>query len=117
MAKYQIKSPLKVLDAVGNGFIQTEGEVELSAKDASELLARDLVGEIVIQTLVPAAAGPTDETERLAEIQNSIGLLDTTNSDLWLKDGRPNTAAIIAIVGWNVTAAERDAAWSALQVK
>ena len=57
---------------------------------------------------------PTDAAERLAAITNAIGQLDPNNTDQWLKDGKPSGEAIAAVLGWPVTAAERNAAWTTL---
>lgn len=58
-----------------------------------------------------ANTGPTDPTERLDAIKAAINTLNIDNGDLWLRDGKPNVAAIVDVTGWNLTAAERDAAW------
>lgn len=54
---------------------------------------------------------PTDPQERLAAIAQAIGQLDPDDTDLWLKDGKPDTNAITEVTGWTVTAAERNAVW------
>lgn len=57
-----------------------------------------------------APAGPTDPEERLAAIRDAIAQLDPENPEHFTKDGKPQVAAIEAILGYNITAAERDAA-------
>ena len=60
-------------------------------------------------------SAPTAPAERNAAIKDAIGKLNVDNAALWKADGAPNTAAIVAVVGWNVTAAERDAVWAEIQ--
>lgn len=57
---------------------------------------------------------PTDAAERLAAITTAISQLDPNNTDQWLKDGKPSGEAIAAVLGWSITAAERNAAWATL---
>lgn len=56
------------------------------------------------------AAAPTDPAERLAAIRAAVSQLDKEDASLWTGAGKPKTEAIVAITGWPVTAAERDAA-------
>jgi len=65
----------------------------------------------------PATAGaaptaPTDPAERLAAIKDAIGKLDKDNAALWTTTGMPKVPAIADVTGWDVTSAERDAAWA-----
>lgn len=55
--------------------------------------------------LPPAAGG-----ERLHSIRDAIAQLDPEDQSLWTGNGKPKTEAISAILGWNVSAIERDAA-------
>lgn len=59
----------------------------------------------------PAAPeAPTDPDERLAAIRDAISQLDPENPELYGKSGKPHVEAIEAILGWNISAAERDEA-------
>lgn len=60
---------------------------------------------------------PSDAKERLAAITTAIGQLDPNNGDAWLRDGKPDTAAISAFTGWTVSAAERNTAWLAINAQ
>lgn len=53
---------------------------------------------------------PTDPEERLAAIRKAIAQLGPENPEHYGKSGKPHVEAIEAILGWNITAAERDAA-------
>ena len=54
----------------------------------------------------PDAAGP---------IIAAIRKLDSTDAALWTKGGAPRVDAIEAVLGRDITMAERDAAWESLQ--
>ncbi|MEW6562718.1 MAG: hypothetical protein AB1400_05730 [Pseudomonadota bacterium] len=60
----------------------------------------------------PVATGPADSKVRMAALSAAISSLDPNNADLWLKDGKPSAEAVAAAVGFAVSAAERDAAWT-----
>lgn len=62
------------------------------------------------------ATVPTDPAERADAIKAAIGQLDAANAALWKADGAPTTAAIEALTGWFVPAAERDAVWAEIKV-
>lgn len=51
---------------------------------------------------------PTDPAERLAAIKAVVESLDPESADNFMKDGRPKTEVLSEVVGWTVTAAERD---------
>jgi hypothetical protein len=83
--------------------------IDLDDEQAESLLALKAIegptGDAELQV-------PTDAKERLAAIVTAIGKIDLNNTDLWLKDGKPASEAIAAVLGWSVTAAERNAAWA-----
>jgi len=53
--------------------------------------------------------------ERLAAIKEAITGLDADIAANWTKGGAPTVPAITAVVGFDVTAAERDAVWAEIQ--
>lgn len=57
----------------------------------------------------------TDPAERKAAIIAAIKQLDPANQDVWLRDGKPDVSAIVAITGWPVSAAERNAIWDEIK--
>lgn len=76
-----------------------------------------IVTEVEVEVEVEEGTGgtksaPADGAERMAAIVSAIGSLNKDDKSLWKNDGAPNTTAIIALTGWTVSAAERDAAWS-----
>ncbi len=60
----------------------------------------------------PESSTPDEELERVAE---AILNLDDEITDHYLSDGRPKVEPLAQAMGRAVTAAERDAAWAALQ--
>lgn len=93
---------------------EVDTTINLEDKDATPLLAVKAIELAATQT-PGAATAPTDPAERQAAIVSAIGELDPNNPDLWLKDNKPDTAAISAVLGWLVTAAERNAAWASIR--
>lgn len=63
----------------------------------------------------PEPAAPTDPDERLAAIKEAIGQLDPENPEHFTKGGDPKVEAIEAILGYNISAGERDEVWESLQ--
>ena len=62
----------------------------------------------------PPAAAATPATSHDV-IVKAIGRLDRHDKASWGRDGKPKVAAIEKIAGIDVTAAERDSAWAAVQ--
>lgn len=107
--RYTVKTPVN--------FNQEEfvpgDPIELDDKTAKDLLEVGAI-EPATSAASSAAGGPASE-EKLDAIKAVIGELDKEDATAWLKDGKPKTEAIAALTGWPVSAAERDAAWAALQ--
>lgn len=108
MSKYRILSPIRMPDGIVK---PGDPSVEWNDKDAAELIA---LGAIEPDTTGQPSV-PTDPAEREALIADAIGKLDPNNTDLWLRDGKPDTNAIAEITGWPVSAAERNTVWAALK--
>lgn len=53
---------------------------------------------------------PANKADRLAAIQDAIGQLDDDNDDHFTAEGKPDARALTSILGWQVTAKERDEA-------
>lgn len=58
---------------------------------------------------------PTDPAVRMAAIKDAIGKLDAADNSLWTGTGMPKVPAIAAVTGFDVTQAERDAAWAEIK--
>ena len=56
---------------------------------------------------------PTSVTE--AQIVEAIGQLDPDNSEQWTKGNNPKTDVLTDLLGTDISAAERDAAWETHQ--
>lgn len=70
------------------------------------------VGIVLEESAVELEKGPVDE---LAEVLNAIPMLDESDNTLWTSDNKPKVDAIQEIVGFEVSAELRDAAWSEIQ--
>ena len=102
MKTYNVLSPVKDAD----GIHLPGSPIALEDAHAKELLELGAIGE---------QPEPAVQPSREQLIRAAILKLDKTNDDVWLKDGKPDAAAITGLAGWPVTATERDAAWAALQ--
>ena len=65
----------------------------------------------------PKPQAPTDKQERIEAICKAIEQLDPDNAEQWIGNGAPATSALEDILGWEVSAAERDEAWELHQKK
>ena len=81
-----------------------------------DLAEADLKGAEGVRITNPKAGsqgtqqGPESEEQRLAAIRETIAGLDKDNAELWTSGGKPQVAAIEAVLGYQITAAERDKA-------
>lgn len=95
-------------------FVPTGALVELSDERAAEL-AEHLV---VRSPGATEPAGEVDEAEAVNEadeIVAAIGQLNPENPDHWTKAGKPDVAALEAILDRDISADDRDAAWQRAQ--
>ncbi len=100
----KIVNPSKI-----NGEIMQPGEDVLELDDAD---ARALIesGSAVEAEMTPAPRKPEDGDQLGEAIRSATDQLDADDGEAWTKSGKPKTEAIEAILGYSVTAAERDAA-------
>lgn len=102
MKTYNVLSLLKY-----NGKDYADGTVDMTeaeAKQSVDLGVLELVGDVQVIELTAE--------ERLEKVKAAIQGLNVDNGELWTAKGLPNSTALTAIVGFAVTAAERDAAWA-----
>ncbi|SDH92311.1 hypothetical protein [Roseospirillum parvum] len=113
MSQYMVSSDMAV--RVG-GRLYHEGEtLTMDPALAAPLMAQ---GRLRSHTPVvePPATDTTDPataTDGATDLLAAIGQLEPGNPDHWTKDGRPDARALAAVVGREVSAAERDAVWEA----
>jgi hypothetical protein len=88
-------------------------QIKLEDEAAAPLIASGAISEEPIKN--EPGKGPDDQATREAAIIEAIGKLNVDNKDLWLKDGRPDATALTTVLGWSVTAAERDAIWAKIK--
>ena len=99
---YTVAGP-SILEFDGTAYLPGD-PVELADDIAAALLADGVV-------LEPETAAQ----DRKARIIAAIGELDPDNPEHFTKGGKPEVKALEAILGFDITAAERDAAWAAFQ--
>jgi hypothetical protein len=109
------KKIYKILTAVDHDLKRYEPDSSITLDDdtAAPLLSVNAIE--FVEDAPDSLDVPTDPKIRLSGIMTAIGQLDPNNGDLWLRDGKPDTSAIVAITGWPVSAAERTAAWLQMQ--
>jgi len=77
-------------------------------------------GEAVEGLYLPADR-PTDDGEALRAVNDAIAAVladisaGRTPAEARTQDGRPRTSALEAVLGWSVTAEDRDRAWAAFK--
>ena len=110
MPDYLVKQPLNY-DHKEYG---VDDVVNMPAKDAQALLEIDVLEETKQKSNVNPInkpEKPTDETVLYAAIVDAVASLGEADTALWTKDGaKAQVAAIAAVLGYEVSAAERDAA-------
>ena len=58
-----------------------------------------------------------DSPEARQAIIDAIGQLDPDNSQAWTSGGKPDVAALELVLGYDIDAADRDAAWAEFQAR
>ena len=89
--------------------------VDLEEEMGSPLVKLRVVEDTGKLAAVAPSGAPADPVLRQAAIVEAIGKLDKENTDMWLRDGKPNASSIAEITGWPVSAAERNEAWASMQ--
>lgn len=107
--KYKVKSAIR-----HDGKDYREGDlIPLSTEEAEALLEAGAIEA--------AGDGKDDDApdaggdDPLAEIARAIRSLDRDNPELWTGSGKPRTDAIEAVIGRDISAGERDAAWELIE--
>ena len=92
---------------LGPDAIYLPGEpVELTKETAAPLLADGVV--------IAGAKRPEGDALQAA-IRAAIEALDPANPECWTKGGKPDVRALEKVLGFDITAPERDAAWAAVE--
>ncbi|MBF0193485.1 MAG: hypothetical protein HQL71_02965 [Magnetococcales bacterium] len=85
--------------------------VDMTQQQAAALIRAAAIAEKPFsQTEVKTANKELKKAEE-TDLSKAINELDVKDKSLWMKDGRPRTEALIAIVGYRITAKERDINW------
>ena len=91
-------------DAQGNDLV--EGDTEAKAKDVPNQRIANTVGKVNDTKEADAA----EVKRRAEEIKQATTLLDSKNDDHWTQGGEARMETLEAILGYNVTRKELDAA-------
>jgi hypothetical protein len=116
MNKTKLYEAMRLIRHSGDVFAPgtDENQLTLSDKQAAPLLALVPPAITLLEDLDNDDSGntrPEDEGLAKAEIVAAINALDENNAELFTQNGKPTTQAIEAILGYQVSAAERDALW------
>lgn len=120
MAKTKkIRLPIKTTgrDKDGNAVHNLPGTVlALPEDEADALVARygEYKGGAPEVPAAPAVVKPKGD-KLLAEIAAGIGALDAENEEHFTAGSKPAVAVLEKILGYDITAEERDAAWAGMQ--
>lgn len=99
--------------------------VDIADDEAKRLIARGFAAAHGVEKAAPAATGNPQNPETppagsgnkpaptIEDIVEAIAALDPTKD--YGKNGKPNVEAIEAVLGADITAAQRDQAWAILQ--
>lgn len=74
-------------------------------------------------TVTTSASRPTEAGEALAAIKAAIAGLDRDDPsglehpEWWTATGKPKTEAVETVLGWQISAAERDAVWAEVEAE
>lgn len=103
MPKYPVKQPLKF-----DGDNYADGDsVEMSKEQAQGLIDVNVIG----QATKPAKpTKPEDQATLAAAIVAAVESMDKADDSLRTADGTPKVESLATILGYTVSAAERDAA-------
>lgn len=93
-------------------YIEAGELVELSDEQADSLAEHLVVHSADAEAPVGEADEAADKADALVA---AIGQLDPENHDHWTKAGKPDVAALEAILGRDISADDRDAAWQRAQ--
>jgi len=114
--RYTVNSPIKSGGAQYHPDDADMNTIELTDKEAKPLLATvppviSATSVVVVEKTEPE--GPSEpllDTNHNAVIRQAIKSLDKDDAALWTNDHKANTKVLSEIVGFKVSAAERDAA-------
>lgn len=84
-----------------------------------QLIADPMLTVVETDAVPPAPGEPVAPPDQLT-VEDAIAaatavLVLGRDDKSWMKDGRPQVKALEAALGFDITAAQRDAAWQALQ--
>ncbi|MBF0380689.1 MAG: hypothetical protein HQL69_06710 [Magnetococcales bacterium] len=110
MAQFNVLTPLR-----HNGRSYCPGAVvEMTQQQAAALLRVAAIGETTV--LQNGQSSPKNNKPNVDDdLITAINKLDSGDGSLWMKDGRPRTESLAALLGRRVSADERDKSWQQWQ--
>jgi hypothetical protein len=107
MPQFNVLTPLR-----HNGeFYSLGAVVEMTQKQAAALLRAAAIVEKPVSQNNFKLVSDNPKANVEMDLSKAISGLDLTDHSLWMKDGRPRTQALAAIVGHRVSAIIRDQLW------
>jgi len=101
---------LEDVDAATAKRLRAEQMLEVTDTEPKDLEGQET--STATPALVPGqqsqSAAPEEIAARLQAIRDAVAKLDPADQALWTGSGKPKTEAISAVLGWNVSALERD---------
>ena len=123
MPKLRITATHDGYRRAGRPWSRTPTDVEADTFSEDELKALRADPRITVLALADtdkAKPAPKVKRQRLAAIKDAIRRLtdmdpEKTKEGVWRTNGRPEVKALEVVLGWDLTAQERDEAWAALE--
>jgi len=109
--KYVGKKDVQI-DSLYGSFIQWngKGDVQEVPDGLSPLLKKHPDCYEVIEATKDQPAPPDNVNDRIQQIVGVIESFDEKDKSLWTKAGKPEVRAIIDVLGYDITASQRDEA-------
>jgi hypothetical protein len=98
----------------GYQFTRTPRDIPLTDLDNSRVEALHGDPRLWVEPVVldEPARRPDDQAAAMTQIVDAIKGLKTDDAANWTAEGAPRVPMLTALLGWPITAAERDTAWS-----
>jgi len=107
MPNYLVKQAVK-----HDGKSYVDGDtIKLPEAEAQELIDAGILG----QATKPSKSEKPSDAVLLQQIIDAVASLDKDDADLWTNSGKAQVAAIEAVLGFDISAKDRDAALASIE--